>query len=368
MIRRYEMALLLVCLVTLSMGVKAACSFNTDTVGNIAAKKSLTMPVNATISVTSDLSTGQKVFEQDIHLSGQGRLSLVCDSAGAFLRGYALSPALSTTVLDSITYPTGLPGIGIRFKSGNSAEGVFPGTLSGACGFSRYCIWEGGYGAGSQFHLVKTGTVSPGIIDMSTLPELVYTFGQSGSMIEVYRIKMSGTIKVTVPTCNIVTTSKTMTVNLGKHKLANFSGTGSVSGWVDASIHLEGCGQFYGTATSAWATFDGTNLNPGSALTPNQFSITLTPRDGVESVSGKGVMKIKQQQGGAVGFGIQLSRSQSDAGVMNLTGASYTYVDPLPNDGRTTVTVPLYARYIRTAATAYAGRADGTLEYTVSYK
>ncbi len=141
---------------------------------------------------------------------------------------------------------------------------------------------------------------------------------------------MSGTVTVTVPTCNIITTSKAMTVNLGKHKVANFSSTGSVSGWVDASIHLEGCGQFYGTATSSWATFDGTNLNSTNALTPNQLSITMTPRDGVVSVSGKGVMKIKQQQGAAVGFGIQLSRSQSAAGVMNLSGASYTYTDPLP--------------------------------------
>jgi len=330
------------------------------------ATKTLTMPVNASISVTPGLAVGQKVFDQNISLVNQGAFSISCDSVQPFYYGYSLNTTLSETSPGSKTWATGLGGIGIKISTNPGAMGAMPLTqaVGGACTNSGDCGY-GNYNAYSWLEIFKTGnTVEPGPIDASTLPEIVYTMGQADGMVELYRIRMSGTITVNVPTCNITPASKVMTVNMGAHKLSDFSGTGSHSGWVDASIYLDGCGQFNGYGTNTNATYNGLTVVTRNAFTSNTFSVTLTPLNGVAA----GAMKLKDQISGATGFGIQLSRSQSDAGVMNLTGETYNYTDPLSSNGSTTVTVPLYARYIQTAATATGGKADGMLEYTVSYK
>jgi type 1 fimbria pilin len=322
------------------------------------------MPVNASISVTPGLAVGQKVYDQDIRLANQGAYIVRCDAAKPFYYDYSLNTTLSESPPGSKTWATNLTGIGIQISAGAGAMGATPVTLAvGGCPNSWNCGWDN-YDAASWLEVFKTGnTVTPGTIDASTLPEIIYTFGQADSMVEMYRIRMTGTITVTVPTCNITPASKVMTVNMGAHKLSDFSGTGSHTGWVDASIYLDGCGQFNGYGTRTNATFDGSTVIAKNAFTSNKFSVTLTPLNGVAA----GAMKLKDQISGATGFGIQLSRSQSDAGVMNLTGENYNYTDPLSSNGSTTVTVPLYARYIQTAATATGGKADGMLEYTVSY-
>jgi len=351
-------------LLAFSGQANALCGF--EAVKPFHATKTLTMPVNASISVTPGLAVGQKVFDQDIRLENQGALNIQCDATGLFYYGYKLNTTLSETSPGSKTWATDLGGIGIKISASAGAMGAMPLTqaMSGICTNAWGCGWPSGYSAVSWLEIFKTGnTVEPGIINASTLPEIIYTFGQADSMVEIYRIRMSGTITVTVPTCNITPASKVMTVNMGAHKLSDFSGTGSHTGWVDASIYLDGCGQFNGYGTSTNATYNGSTVIAKNAFTSNTFSVTLTPLNGVEA----GAMKLKDQISGATGFGIQLSRSQSDAGVMNLTGSTYNYTDPLSNNGSATVTVPLYARYIQTAATATGGKADGMLEYTVSY-
>ena len=351
-------------LLAFSGQANAQCWFTSDRPFN--ATKTLTMPVNASISVTSGLAVGQKVYDQNIILANQGAYFIQCDSAQPFYYGYILNTTLSETSPGSKTWATSLTGIGIKISAGAGAMGTT--LLTQAVGGSCANAWGCGmsyYDAFSWLEIFKTGnTVAPGPIDASTLPEIIYTFGQADSMVEMYRIRMSGTITVTVPTCNITPASKAMTVNMGAHKLSDFSGTGSHTGWVDASIYLDGCGQFNGYGTRTNATFEGSTVIARNAFTSNTFSVTLTPLNGVAA----GAMKLKDQISGATGFGIQLSRSQSDAGVMNLTGETYNYTDPLSNNGSTTVTVPLYARYIQTAATPTGGKADGMLEYTVSYK
>jgi type 1 fimbria pilin len=364
MVRKGIHVLLMVSILLAFSGqANALCWFDSDRPFN--ATKTLTMPVNASISVTSGLAVGQKIYDQDIHLVNQGAFNVQCDATQPFYYGYSLNTTLSESPPGSKTWATNLGGIGIKISVGAGAMGATPLTqaVGELCANNWSCSWSN-YGAGSWLEIFKTGnTVAPGTINASTLPEIVYTIGQADSMVEIYRIRMTGTITVTVPTCNITPASKVMTVNMGAHKLSDFSGTGSHTGWVDASIYLDGCGQFNGYGTSTNATYNGSTVTAQNAFTSNKFSVTLTPLNGVAA----GAMKLKDQISGATGFGIQLSRSQSDAGVMNLTGETYNYTDPLSSNGSTTVTVPLYARYIQTAATATGGKADGMLEYTVSY-
>lgn len=365
---RQGMQLLLVCMIfILPERAMASCWFDPGQPYN--ATRTLTMPINPTIAVTPDLPVNQTVYDQNVITAKSGTFNIQCSGSGTFYRGFEFATPVTETSPGSKTYPTGLPGIGMKFGFQYGASYYdFPRAFTTGCNGSS-CLQTGGLDPYFWILLVKTdSTVTPGTIDASTFPPIIFTYGQNGSMVELFRINMTGTIHVTVPTCNITAGSKAMVVKMGKHKLSDFSGQGSYSDWVDASLHLEGCGQFYGYGKKTNATFDGTNVNPVNAFVSNYFNVSLTPLDGVVNVGGSGVMKIKQQASGAVGFGIQLSRSQNNSGVLNLSGTSYNYTDPLPKTGATTLTVPLYARYIQTAANAIAGKADGMLEYTISYK
>lgn len=348
-------------LMVFSEQAKALCKF--DASKPINATKTLTMPVNVTIAVTPGLNVWQKVYDQNILLANPSEFAIDCDATGPFYYEFGLETSMSETSAGSKVYKTNLQGIGVKF---GVMQGTIPTTVPvDLClNAASSCDWNEGYNAYSWLELFKTeNTVAPGTINAGTLPVIVYSAGQQGSMVKVYRIKMTGTITVTVPTCNISAASQAMTVKMGEHKLSSFKGVGSYTGWVDASIYLEGCGQFYGYGNNTNATFDGSTVITQNPLVRNAFSVTLTPRYGVAA----GAMKLKEQSLGAVGFGIQLSRSKSDAGVLDLTTASYKYSDPLPNNGSTRVTVPLYTRYIQTAKKAVAGKADGMLEYTVNY-
>ena len=76
-------------------------------------------------------------------------------------------------------------------------------------------------------------------------------------------------------------------------------------------------------------------------------------------------MRIDDETLSATGIGIQLSSSESTSGLIDLTtGITQT----LPDDGTRNITVPLYARYIQTENSVTAGKANGRLEYIITYQ
>lgn len=77
-------------------------------------------------------------------------------------------------------------------------------------------------------------------------------------------------------------------------------------------------------------------------------------------------MKINDSPDMAYGIGIQLSSSASETNKINLAN-KITGKFSLTNTS-TSVTVPLYARYIQTHSTVIAGKANGSLIYTISYR
>ena len=362
------LSVLLLCL--FSANAIAACAFAPTADYPANSIKKMTVPLAiSSISVPPGTAVGATVYRQRITIrSGADKLRIGCDKDGLFVykREYKTLP-MGETSTGSKIYKTGINGLGIVFL--NAADKAkFPNiTPTTGCTDARNCYMSsatGLWGADSFFQLVKTAdSVTGGTISASNLPTALYSLGQEGSMVGIYEINISGSLKVTTPTCNITTGSQSMTVKMGSYHTSDFSGPGTGTAWKNASIHLNNCGWFYGNTTTSVATFNGTENVPVKALTSNAADITLTPLDGKLNAA-EGIMSIASGTSAATGIGIQLSRSEADSGKINLDSA-YSY--SLPNDGSSTITVPLYARYIQTENTITGGNAIGKLEYTISY-
>ena len=113
-------------------------------------------------------------------------------------------------------------------------------------------------------------------------------------------------------------------------------------------------------------TFDG-NAITNSTTRSHFLSVMLSPRNGTASASDptNGIMKIDDNPSKATGVGIQLSTSESASGLVNLTNS---ITQNLSKDGSSTITIPLFARYIQTENSITAGIANGKLEYTITYQ
>ena len=344
--------------------VQASCELNQGT-GYITELKSYTIPLSGTISVPPGTPVGKEIYRLQIKFANQGWVYVKCSSSGQFYLGYDyLTTPLLPSDYSTAVYKTGVPGIGVKFVYGNS-QGDFP-LKKNSC-FGKTCNFpSAGWNALSTVVLIKTAdVVTAGTIEGSQLPTALYSVGQNDSMLDVYEVSLSGSLQVTSPTCNITLASKTMTVNMGKQKITAFTGKGATTEWKNASIQLANCGRFYGNAPSGYigSAFDGNTFTLYPTIN-NYLSITLTPLNGSEDAA-KGIMKIADHPLKANGIGIQLSSSESTSGLIDLTtGITQT----LPKDGSQEITVPLYARYIQTENSVIAGKANGLLEYVITYQ
>ncbi len=347
---------------------QASCEFNQGT-GYITALKSYTIPLSGTISVPPGTPVGKEIYRLKIAFVNQGWVYVKCTSSGQFYQGYDyLTTPLLPSDYSTAVYKTGVPGIGVKFVRGNS-YGDFPLKTAISC-IGKTCNYpSSGWDADSRVLFIKTAdVVTAGTIEGNQLPTALYSVGQNDSMLGVYKVSLSGSLQVTSPTCNITAASKTMTVNMGKHKITVFTGTGATTEWKNASIQLANCGQFYGkTGPNMLAgALDGDNYYPLD-LQNNFLTVTLYPQNGTRSTTdaANGIMKIDDGTSGATGVGIQLSSSESTSGLIDLTtGITQT----LPVDGTRNITVPLYARYIQTENSVTAGNANGRLEYVITYQ
>jgi type 1 fimbria pilin len=345
----------------------AACAFAPTADYPAYSVKKMTVPLAAeTISVPSDAAVGSTLYRQRINIStGADKIRVSCDVTGLFqyLYAYKTLPMTETSTGTKI-YKTGIEGLGIKFV--NSSNANFPVTLPTTnCTASKTCATADIWSANSFFDLVKTAdTVEAGTIQATNLPTTLYSFGQAGSMVSIYEINISGSLTINTPTCDITPASQSMTVLMGTHHISDFAGKGSGTEWKNASIQLNNCGWFYGNGPKSVVSFDGTSNHIQSGLANNAADITLTPLDGT-IIPTEGIMAIANNASAATGIGIQLSSTQSVTGKINLNSA-YAYA--LPNDGSRTITIPLFARYIQTENSLSAGKANGKLEYTFSYR
>ena len=347
--------------------VYAGCSFK-DEPGYLSSTKSFTMAISGTISVPADIPVGSEIYRRKIEFADQGVIYVVCTEKFPFQTRYQyLTTPLAATTFSDKVYETGVPGIGVKFVRNNSLED-FPTVIEETnCESYLGCVYRSGWSASSRLVLVKTAAnVTPGIVEGSKLPSVVYSFGQSGSMLDIYKVNVEGSVQVTSPTCDISPASQSMTVPMGQYNINVFTGKGATTAWKNASIKLNNCGQFYGDTPSGFfnGIFDGNStITVEAGFKNNTLSITVTPLNGVEDAA-NGIMRIDSGAAQASGVGIQLSTREGTDGILDLTSA---LIHTLPKDGAQSITVPLFARYIQTADSVKAGKANGRLEYVITY-
>ncbi|HIE9359429.1 TPA: fimbrial protein [Klebsiella quasipneumoniae subsp. similipneumoniae] len=348
---------------------EAACEFRPTDAAPLTEAAIYQMPITiGKISVGPDVPIGQVIYRQTINIM-KNRLPYIigCDTypVKKFYKYTQLPlPASAVTAqgISGTVYETGLKGIGIVFwYSGNAFP--FSQTL---CGTVPVCLGQTGEGATSDFSLVKIGPVEPGEISASNLPSVEYTAGVSESdSLSVVKISFTGSVSVSVPSCQIEKPNDV--VSLGRHNINEFSGKGSYTPWKDASIRLINCPFFYGNTNytgNAAGTFDGATINASSTSLRNAWSLKITPGNGVID-SARGVISVSDTEDSAGGLGIQLASSPDDTAFLNL---SSSYTGLIPADGASSVTIPLYARYIQTSDTIKAGIANGFVTYLLEYK
>ncbi len=217
--------------------------------------------------------------------------------------------------------------------------------------------------------LIKTGEITASSIDLTTLPKVETVVGgenSPGSDFAVFRPSLTGKLTFTQPTCTLAEASKT--VDLGKHNISVFAAANSVTPWVKASIDLINCNyvgpQFYSYNILRYSS-NNTVTTVANPITTNAiWSLSLTPATSVINDT-NGIMAISSETGSATGIGIQLSSSDT---VLTPMKFSQPTTGTLVSGVNAMMTIPLYARYIKTGSTVTAGKANGKLTYVVEYK
>ncbi|MGR7721664.1 fimbrial protein [Klebsiella aerogenes] len=324
--------------------------------------------MNATISAPADVPVGTILYKgakQDYQLN----IGVMCDHDqreqfymkhwvdGALGdTGYkAGSGAFSHIPGNGTIYKTNIPGIGIVF---DRADDIYPHE----CGVTIGCFIDG-FARPHYFYLVKTGNVTPGILNGSQLPVFHRSLGPKQQMLEIWTRRLSGQVIITAPTCQ----TPDVRVEMDKWSVSHFTGKGATTAWKDASITMNNCGQFYGYSAGHNHSFSGGISHTGPAV-KNTWELNLAPQNGALDAA-KGIMAISPDaEASATGIGIQLGFGSTTSAESNLVNFTVNKSESIDTSGVSTIKIPLAARYIQTEDKVTAGRADGKLTFTITYK
>ncbi len=268
-------------------------------------------------------------------------------------------------------YQTGVEGIGMVILTSTTNRVLGDKTYSFRSCFSiyNYSCNTSATNGDITYVLIKTGEITASSIDLTTLPKVETVVGgenSPGSDFAVFRPSLTGKLTFTQPTCTLAEASKT--VDLGKHNISVFAAANSVTPWVKASIDLINCNyggpQFYSYNILRYSS-NNTITTVANPITTNAiWSLSLTPATSVINDT-NGIMAISSETGSATGIGIQLSSSDT---VLTPMKFSQPTTGTLVSGVNAMMTIPLYARYIKTGSTVTAGKANGKLTYVVEYK
>lgn len=217
-----------------------------------------------------------------------------------------------------------------------------------------------------EFALIKTGNISPGVLDTSPL-QAVLAVMLPDTNDTALGLTFTGSLTITLPTC----TTPDYTVNLGKWGQARFNGKGAASAWVDSSIRLTGCGQFNGNFTeNTGSTNVWSDNGDYSAASPegNRWSLSFSAVSGVIDADNGIISTDTSAADAAQGVGIQLSMILPDgAGTYPVKIGGNAFTGYFTTAGQTSYVIPLSARIIQTEDAVVAGNVTGKVVYTLNY-
>ncbi|WP_431221677.1 fimbrial protein [Serratia sp. L9] len=256
-------------------------------------------------------------------------------------------------------YETGVPGIGVVVSYYGRAFPTYRET--GIAAPAGTVFGYNNIPLEFDVSFIKIGTIAPGTIKGADLPSVAMEFITQGSNpVRLFSMSFTGAINIVAQTCQTSDVNVPMgTINADQI----FKGKGTASKWVDASINLTNCPQFYGVKGRGYYSNNGIG---SLSLPANQVSLMLTPNTSVID-SSKGIMGLKSGSGSASGVGIQLAYGEVNAPSPDLVNFDVFKNYIMSNGGATTQKLPLVARYIQTDERVTPGRADATATFTINY-
>ncbi|RIQ21034.1 fimbrial protein, partial [Salmonella enterica] len=283
----------------------------------------------------------------------------------------------NTAQYDGKVYNTTIPGIGVIISDGANAVSQSAPYANGGIRQltmnSRY-MSHMIYGSTRYLSLIKIGPIYPGsyALNASSLPTAMIYYDNApgypaipGLPVVSNILEFSGSINITAQTC----TTPDIIVPMGSYDAnQDFDGVGSTTGWIKTNLELKNCPAFYGfydaSNTAQLFNWDQGGASHIPAPTSNTIGAYFSPNTAIVD-SANGIMSIDTSApSSASGVGIQLGWGDGAPVPFNLSVAQ---ILTLPRDGRSNVSVPLYARYIQTDGIITPGRADGKVTFTISY-
>lgn len=335
------------------------------------------LPVNAGVYAGSSVPVGTVLYRmRQTNNVNSNVFGIICSSGvtpGVTTESFYLSvtsslyPPISFSGggISGQVYPTNVPGISVAVQYNGQTFSSTPlqttqVTANGAMVFLVPDI-------SLDIVVIKTGAVteSAANVNFSNLLTITYGLG-SPSLATAGTVTTSGSLQFSAQTCQ----ASDQNVELGGYnKNQYFTGQGSTTPWVDASIVLTNCPTFYGYISTGYIghTDNDIGTDNQSSPTANLLRVTIQPVNDVIN-SSNGIIAVKADTAGqeATGVGIQIGwGTYSGMPTAFNFDQPYDYTVSLAHRGD--ITIPLSARYIQTASVVTTGQANGVIKYLINY-
>jgi len=252
-------------------------------------------------------------------------------------------------------YNTNVPGVGVAVRANGQG---FPFTTVQEVVTTPGIIWVIFPLQSYDISLIKTGPISAGTVTAASLPQFEYRMTGANSGVQIWLGRAQGSLNIVSRTC----TASDVSINLGDHRVEEIATVGTATRWEDVAVTLRNCPAFFGRyrrnlTTGTVQTIDGRvnntiryRVDPVTAVADRTRSVMTLQSDGVNTT--------------ATGIGIQIGTATEDAvgfGAMRDSGLALTEVN------NASYTLMLRARYMRYAASASSGQANGAATITLEY-
>lgn len=341
--------------------------------------------LNGSISVGEDTPIGTVIYKAKLYAGKMGIDCRTQDESG--LNQYIYYPArvevinTPTSLVPGVTHPNGekvyetnIPGVGVSVTDLQK----MPYTWSRAYQMLHSLENSGMQGAtyGEQtLNLIKTGPISPGLINAINFPKLQITFltptipaGHTfeGFPIPYSTVSYNGTIEIIKSTCRVEVADKV--VDLGSYEVKDLvNDTQNVTPWKDASLRLIGCQfspGFYNRNNSSIYHLGTSNVGQG-IRDNNTVRLSFRATSGMINYA-QGIISLTPGENNATGIGIQIGVKNNSEIVPYNFNSSGVIFTPSWSDAQS-LEIPIFARYAATTGAIRPGKANGAVVYTLDY-
>lgn len=378
----------LLALLLLWAGYSQAATYACEETPLLRPAKPNVFTFNGVISVGEDIPVGTVIYRAGLWADNMSITCKTLDESG--LNQDVMLPTIvevistPTSVVSGVTapptgekvYETNVPGIGVSII----AEGKMPYSWTEAYVRKITVVNRWSYSGAAalgrfEVKLIKTGPVSPGIVNAINFPQLQVTFttptipaGSTflGFPIPYSTVSYNGTIQIVKSTCRAEVADRV--VDLGSHEVKDIkNASGRVTTWTDASLRLIGCQfspGFYNNSNGKIYHVGTSNVGQG---TPDANTVRLSLSASTSVINANtGIISLTPASDSATGVGIQIGvKEGSEIKPYNFNTNEVIFTPSSPD--AQSLEIPIFARYIATDTTITPGKANGAVVYTLNY-